>query len=675
MKKVYLHLSFIMALGILAWACSDDASEVNDIQGSARFLQEKLTVGSPAGEATVLVEWSATSWEVVMDVDKGVITTISPAQGGSAESEQQFTRVKFSYSENTGADSRTQDVFIVNKTTKERKKLTIEQEAASQTVPYSLENYSALKSYINRTSYPVFKLGIAVTVSEFLQKQNHPIYEVARSNFEEMVAGNAMKYSSVVKSDGTMNFTEVTNFVNAARDAGLGIYGHTLCWHAQQNNTYLNSIIAPVEVGGDVLITDFESDALGKTYPMSGNGTATVMNDPDNQNGKVLHVGGSANYSFPKIEVKLPAGKTLADCKSVVLDMKAPGTGGLWGGGMRLQIIGMGSEATYDSPATFGCADGQWGKKLIELSFDKLNLTDANKLLNEFTIQVGSGTTSADYYIDNVRIKWKVAGQIVAKTEKEKADILTSAMENWVKGMMTACGGYVKAWDLVNEPMSDGTPSALKSASTESNASENFYWQDYLGKDYTRVVAKFARQYGPADIKLFINDYNLEASYNNNKKCEGLIEMIKYWEADGVTKIDGIGTQMHVTCSMDAATQKKTEDAVVRMLQLLSATGKLIKISELDMGLIPAGSSENIKTVNMTEAQHKTMAKFYNFIIRKYFEIIPASQQYGITQWCSTDSPENSYWRKGQPVGLWDLEYNRKHAYAGFADGLAGKEY
>lgn len=80
-----------------------------------------------------------------------------------------------------------------------------------------------------------------------------------------------------------------------------------------------------------------------------------------------------------------------------------------------------------------------------------------------------------------------------------------------------------------------------------------------------------------------------------------------------------------------------------------------------------------IKTENMTEEQHKAMSAYYKFIIEKYFEIIPADQQYGICQWCITDAPTNSGWRKGEPVGLWDLDYNRKHTYGGFADGLNGK--
>ena len=68
------------------------------------------------------------------------------------------------------------------------------------------------------------------------------------------------------------------------------------------------------------------------------------------------------------------------------------------------------------------------------------------------------------------------------------------------------------------------------------------------------------------------------------------------------------------------------------------------------------------------------MAEFYTFIIRKYFEIIPVKQQYGITQWCATDSPADSGWRGGEPVGLWDLNYNRKPAYEGFVNGLRGTD-
>ena len=67
------------------------------------------------------------------------------------------------------------------------------------------------------------------------------------------------------------------------------------------------------------------------------------------------------------------------------------------------------------------------------------------------------------------------------------------------------------------------------------------------------------------------------------------------------------------------------------------------------------------------------MADYYHFIVQKYLEIVPPAQQYGITQWALQDSPENSGWRKGEPIGLWDANYHRKPAYGGFADALQGK--
>ena len=109
------------------------------------------------------------------------------------------------------------------------------------------------------------------------------------------------------------------------------------------------------------------------------------------------------------------------------------------------------------------------------------------------------------------------------------------------------------------------------------------------------------------------------------------------------------------------------------MLKLMAATGKLVKISELDMGYVDRNGN-TVATVDVTDAQLREMADFYDFIVRKYMEIVPPAQQYGITQWCPTDAPGalGTGWRGGEPVGLWDLNYNRKYAYAGFANGLMG---
>ena len=218
-------------------------------------------------------------------------------------------------------------------------------------------------------------------------------------------------------------------------------------------------------------------------------------------------------------------------------------------------------------------------------------------------------------------------------TDEEKKDTLTWAMGRWIEGMMNACDGKVKAWDVVNEPISgtDADGDGYYDLQHESSNTGDFFWQNYLGDvDYVRTAVKFARQFGPEGVKLFINDYNLEYD----------------WDASGNKKQNSF--------------------------RLMAATGKLVRISELDMGLVDANGKE-VNTVDVTEEQHKAMAEYYKWIIQKYLEIVPQAQQWGITQWCITDSPADSGWRKGQPTGLWDQNYNRKHTYAGFADGLQSK--
>lgn len=526
--------------------------------------------------------------------------------------------------------------------------------------PYSdLSKYGPLKSYVNREDFPSFRLGVAV------DGQQTKLYDLAGENFDEMTPGNAMKYGSVVRSDGSMSFSGVTSFLDMAQRRGLTVYGHTLAWHSQQQPSYLNGLIKDthIETPGEpqeALLLDADFNA-GKN-PFIGWGNSSSMTVSEG----VLKLTNPSVMQSWEVQFAYDSPDVFVKGQEYKLSFRIKGSGnGTLGAG--LQIL-----EGYKSAGDFSNVQFTTDWKDIEISC-KCSAAGATRLVFSY------GTFSGDIYIDDFKFS-TIGGeyQVVPMPAERKKEVLTAEMERWVSAMMEVTATKVSSWDVVNEAIAgadydrDGYYDLQTASYGEANC---FYWQDYLGsEDYVRIVVAQARKYyaqfgGTEPLKLFINDYNLESDWDDNKKLKSLIHWIEIWESDGITKIDGIGTQMHISYYENPTTQSKKKEHVVKMLQLMAATGKLVKISELDMGYVN-NSGTTLKTDQLTDRQHKAMADYYEFIVSKYLEIVPPSQQYGITQWCPQDSPDNSFWRAGEPVGLWDLSYKRKYTYAGFANGL-----
>lgn len=86
-----------------------------------------------------------------------------------------------------------------------------------------LNEYGDLKTYIDRISHPDFKLGTGVTVSDFLKQDL--VYTLTVNNYDDVTAGNAMKYSSCVDAKGNMDFGTVKKFVKTAKKQELVFTG------------------------------------------------------------------------------------------------------------------------------------------------------------------------------------------------------------------------------------------------------------------------------------------------------------------------------------------------------------------------------------------------------------------------------------------------------------------
>lgn len=534
-----------------------------------------------------------------------------------------------------------------------------------------LDNYLGLKEYIDYSKYPNFKLGAGTTVDEYLKKST--VYNMTNANFTETVAGNAMKMASCVDGNGNMNFNKVKNYVNTATAAGLSVYGHTLAWHSQQPKTWLLKLIAD------------KPDPNGETE-------YAVVASKDYRTSQ--SIGWHSDYDRYSYSVSFDATNGLKIHCTKVRD-------NFWDVQfLAMDNLSLNVDEDYKVTITVrGTAAGKLHSKLgdwdtgaykdIEFSteWQDIEVYYTTVMASNF-LMLQCGDFVGDVYIKSIKIE---GAQIkkVSQTRKEMRDTLTYAMDKWIKGMMEACDGKVKAWDLVNEAISGGGDDgygnyALQHSSKYSSSGnpdatwdvggDAFYWQDYMGDiEYVRRACRLARKYGPEDIVLFINDYNLESDWDGNKKLKSLINWIKKWEADGVTKIDGIGTQMHISYYENSSTQANKKSAITNMFTLMAATGKWVRVSEMDMGYVDINGN-NVPTGSMTETQHENMANFYEWIIKEYFRIVPVNQQWGICQWCVTDSPTNSGWRANTPVGIWDLDYYRKHTYAGFVRGLNGGE-
>ena len=530
-----------------------------------------------------------------------------------------------------------------------------------------LDGYKALKEYIDYTKYPNFKLGAGTTVNTYLSNSTYK--SMINNNFTETVAGNAMKMASCVDGNGNMNFTNVKKYVNAADKSGINVYGHTLAWHSQQPKAWLLKLLADKKVDGGEEVwktaanKDFRSDkTIGWKATESEWGYSTSFSSTDG-----LKVTTTKSYPWqvqfvPMSDIALTSGKTY----TMTMTVKGTGSGKLdgrvgdWSGGANFSV-------NFNT---------EWNDVKVEVKPTLAN----NFILLHVVNYVG------DVYIKNIKFEG-YEGQTRPLTQEERHDTLVWAMDKWIKGMMEACDGKVKAWDLVNEAVAgadndrdgyyDLQHSEGYAQGTWDVGGDAFYWQDHMGDlEYIRQACRLARKYGPEDIVLFINDYNLESDWDNNKKLKSLINWIEKWEADRVTKIDGIGTQMHISCFENNTHQNNIKKHITQMFQLMANSGKLVRVSELDMGYVRGSNrwGASSKTNELTEAEHKKMADFYEWIIKEYFRIIPPEQQWGICQWCTTDAPANSGWRGGEPVGIWDINNYRKHVYAGFVRGLNGGE-
>jgi hypothetical protein len=503
--------------------------------------------------------------------------------------------------------------------------------------------YSPLKTYVD-TLDSNFKLGVGLSATAF--SDQGAMYSLVNSNFQEVTAHD-LGHNSVVQADGSIVMESMNNFLSAARDAGISVYGNALISPENDNVAYLSELIAPTlqESSGPtwdiVTSADFETDDASNYQSNEGAVTSfTADGEGANGEGRAIQVENEVvreNDWQSQFFVTFSPATVAGEQYRISMDIRAD------------------QEATFPTQA-----HGQPGGYLhwdffgsitatTEWTTYTTQITISENTDEAATIAFNLGSTATNFYYDNIVLEKfnEDGGNVyVEKTPEEKEVIITTELENWVSTIVDTAS-YINTWEVVSEPIADTSPLTGQDGNNFNlKSTGELDWHTYLGADYGVKAFQSARASGDSNDLLFISDYGLEA---NLSKCDALINYVNYIESNGAT-VDGISTKMQISINT-------SEQNISDMLQKLADTGKMVNIAELNVGL--GGISAEVASTEIHEAQ----AAMYQHVVDEYFSIVPENQRYGITVINPVDNT-------GNPAGLWTSNYTRKMAYAGFSVGL-----
>lgn len=478
-----------------------------------------------------------------------------------------------------------------------------------------LAQYNTLKSYVDAAS---FNLGNTLSSSEL--DEGAVAASLTLSNFNEVTIPDLFVHNNQVDAEGNINVLIASSLVKDVSEKGINIFAPALCASSNVNSTYLNKLLEPELVEEDEVtgrdVIDFESDALGVTYPLKkatgddGKGTAVVEEDPAGESGHVVHVKGT-NQSFPAITLKFPEGRKLGNYTDLVLDFYAVSNTAF---NQKIVLALGGKNAEFKSAKDFECTQKAWGRGKVSIPLAALAFSDDQNEQTEVTIIVGPKQLNCEYYIDNVSLVYKYRPiREIQKTDAEKFQIVKGELDKYITAAIEGAPS-IKSWTVADCPVTSAA---------------DLIWKQTMGNTYFGYAAQTMRAQ-KADAKLFVSEYLTDDAVRAN-----FINVLA--DADKIQKIDGID----VPVTLNTATFNAQNFAA--MLKELAATGKLIRLT--------------IQSVIGADA-----ANILSQAVTSYKQSVPSGQQYGITFSAAIESATNA--------GLWTTGYNRKATYASLVQAL-----
>jgi hypothetical protein len=517
--------------------------------------------------------------------------------------------------------------------------------------PQYVEPYNdlkAVKSYIDRETYPNLTLGATLKVSEF-NKQDLA-HAAAVTNFDNVAFGTSLMSGTIVNAKGVMNFLDMIDLLAHVEEIGYEVYGSPIFANANQADDWLKTLTAPIEIPVEYVegkSVDFNEMPVGSyDAALIEKGKAAIVKY-DNQN--ALEIGLTSNVRILAGFDVDPLAKYTATFyarsdKDATFDVNFSGN----------KITGTGPNGKW----TF--KKDKWTKIVVEAQSAEGVTEGFLRIDNALAGKIYIQKAQIGYYPDNHR----------PQTEQELKDTIRYAINAWCDGLMKINEGRIESFDLIDEPIN--AKAVLDNGMYDlKHASDKIYWQDVLGSEnYAPVVSNvassaFAKYDGElSDLKFFISESGLD----DQKKFESLMYWIGIWDNNGA-KIDGINAKLNLVYSEDAATQEANKAALDKLLDNLASSGKLVRLSNFDIKYQDA-SGQSVAAEKITDEQRQKLANYYGDIIKSYMAKIDKTKQAGLCKGNMADTSD--------PVGLWSVDSKTKDwvrtaTYKAFCDAFDSK--
>lgn len=518
---------------------------------------------------------------------------------------------------------------------------------------------NSVKSYLKRADYPNMSLDANIKLTDF-NKQTLE-HAAAITNFDGVAFGYSFMPASYVSKKGYMNFMALKDALGHTSEIGSKVYGSPIFANEQQADDWFATLTAPIEV--QVLpIEDKEVDysTVEEFTGTSERGKPVIVKNYD-ANGNALKVPKRAKpYIIEDVDGDFPLDPQgfYTITFTVQSDYSKDET-----------ILCTFADSTIMSgkeAKKFTIRPGGWQTVKVEAVPAK-NATKAYLKIE--------GNVNAILYIRNVKAT-HTPDNHRDQTKAEKNDTIRYALNKWCDGLMEANAGCIKWFDLIDKPLD--TKLLLGTDILDlKHSTDKIFWQDYLedgthsGSElYGAIASKaasaaFVKHGGNADdLKFFVAETGLE----DQKRFESLKYWIGKWEGNGA-KIDGINAELNLVYSEDPTVQAETVSKLNTLLDNLKSTGKLVRLSNLDIKYEDA-TATLVTADKITTEQRQKLADFNKYVINAYMTTIPKDQQAGLCKGNMADTTSKD------PVGLWSrngTEWVRNATYKAFCDALSGK--